>query len=101
MLGLIKKLFGAKDATPAPVEAAPTLIVDTADIAIAQLPDPSAVVVVPEAVVSAAVVEQAPAKKPAPKKPQAVKKPAVPKTATPKTPPKPKAPTKPKAKPAA
>ena len=99
MISLLKKLFGAKPAettaeVPYKVETAP--IVDTADIAIAQLPNPSAVVVVPEAVAPAAVVEQAPAKKPAPKKPQAVKKPAAP-----KTPPKPKAPAKPKAKPAA
>ena len=88
MLGLIKKLFGAKDAAPTPVEAAPAPIVDTADIAIAQSPDPVAAVV---AVAPATIVEQAPAKKPAPKKPQAAKKPAAPKTAKPKAPPKPKA----------
>ena len=93
MIGLLKKLFGAKPAettaeVPYKVEAAPAPAVE-------------AVVVVAEAVAPAAVVEQAPAKKPAPKKPQAVKKPAAPKTATPKAPPKPKAPAKPKAKPAA
>jgi small subunit ribosomal protein S2 len=94
MIGLLKKLFGAKPAeqtaeAPYKAEAAP---VDTADIAIAQLPEPAvAVVVVAEAVVPAAVVEQAPAKKPAPKKQQTAKKPAATKTATPKAPAKPKA----------
>ena len=106
MFKAIKEFFTGKPAevvaeVPYKVEATPAPVVDTADIAIAQLPNPSAVVVVPEAVAPAAVVEQAPAKKPAPKKPQAVKKPAAPKTATPKAPPKPKAPAKPTAKPAA
>ncbi len=92
MLGLIKKLFGAKDAAPAPVEAAaapveaaPALIVDTAtaDIAIAQLPDPRASVA---EVAPAVEAKKAPAKKSAPKKPPTAKKPAT---------------AKPKAKPAA
>ncbi len=90
MLGLIKKLFGAKDAAPAPVEAAaapveaaPAIIVDTADIAIAQLPDPRASVA---EVAPAVEAKKAPAKKSAPKKPPTAKKPAT---------------AKPKAKPAA
>jgi len=82
MLGLIKKLFGAKPAeqtaeVPYKVEAAPVIEL---------VPSPAPVVVA-----EAAVVEQAPAKKPAPKKQQFAKKPAAPKTAKPKTPPKPKA----------
>ena len=91
MLGLIKKLFGAKSAeqtaeVPYKVEAAPVI-----ELVPSPAPAVDAVVIVAEAVVPAAVVEQAPAKKPAPKKSQAVKKPAAPKTATPKTSPKPKA----------
>ena len=85
MIGLLKKLFGAKPAeqtaeVPYKVEAAP-----------ASTPAVEAVVVVPDAVVPTAVVEKAPAKKPAPKKQQFAKKPAAPKTAKPKAPPKPKA----------
>jgi hypothetical protein len=98
MLGLIKKLFGAKEAAPAPVE----VVSAPYKVDVAPAPAVDAVVVVPDAVVPAAVVEQAPAKKPAPKKQQFAKKPAAPKTAAPK--PKtatPKAPAKPKAKPAA
>ena len=87
MLGLIKKLFRAKDAAPAPVEAA------TAPYKVEVTPTPAveAVVVVPEAVVPAAVVKQAPAKKPAPKKQQFAKKPVAPKPAQVKSAPKPKA----------
>ena len=85
-----------------PEPAATTPIVDTADIAIAQLPDPGAVVVVPEAVVPAAVVEQASAKRePAKRGPAKPKAPTAPKAAAPKALPKPKAPVKPKTKPAA
>ena len=91
MLGLIKKLFGAKPAeqtaeVPYKVEAAPVI-----ELVPSPAPTVEAVVVVPEAVIPAAVVEQAPVKKPAPKKQQTAKKPAAPKTAKPKTPPKPKA----------
>ena len=88
MLGLIKKLFGAKPAeqtaeVPYKVEAAPVI-----ELVPAPAPSVEAVVVVPEAVVPAAVVEQAPktepqkkaapAKKAAPKKQQFAKKPPVP-----------------------
>ena len=93
MIGLLKKLFGAKPAeqtaeVPYKVEAAPVI-----ELVPSPSPAPAveAVVVVAEAVVPAAVVEQAPVKKPAPKKQQPVKKLAAPKTAKPKTPPKPKA----------
>ena len=75
MIGLLKKLFGAKPAE------------QTAEVPYKV----EAVVVVPDAVVPTAVVEKAPAKKPAPKKQQFAKKPAAPKTAKPKAPPKPKA----------
>jgi hypothetical protein len=83
MLGLIKKLFGSKPvesvAVPYKVETPP---VDTADIAIAQLPDPSAAAVSAEnKAVAVAKAKQAPAKK-APIK----------KAAAPKAPRKPKAP---------
>jgi hypothetical protein len=93
MIGLLKKLFGAKPAettaeVPYKVEAAPANVQAEG---VVEAPAASAVVVVPEAVAPAAVVEQASAKKPAPKKPQAAKKPVAPKTATPKTAPKPKA----------
>jgi hypothetical protein len=83
MFKAIKEFFTGKPAevvaeVPYKVEA----VVDTADIAIAQLPDPRAietVVVVPAAVVTAAVVEQAPAvKKPRAPKAPAVKKPRAP-----------------------
>ena len=80
-----------------PEPAATTPIVDTADIAIAQLPDPGAVVVVPEAVVSAAVVEQAPAAA-TPKKPRAPAKPKAVKAVVAKPPAAPKKPRAPKAK---
>lgn len=85
MIGLLKKLFGAKPAeqtaeVPYKVEAAP--VVESVPASAVE-----AVVVVPEAVAPATVVEQAPAEKPAPKKQQPAKKPAAPKTATPKAPP--------------
>ena len=91
MIGLLKKLFGAKPAeqtaeVPYKVEAASAPVVETTPMPVGI----EAVVAAPNAVVSAAVVEQAPAKKPAPKKPQAVKKPAAPKIVKPKAPPKPK-----------
>ena len=83
MLGLLKKMFGVKPAesveVPYKVETPP---VDTADIAIAQLPDPSAAAVSAEnKAVAVAKAKRAPAKK-APIK----------KTAVPKAPRKPKAP---------
>ena len=80
-----------------PEPAATTPIVDTADIAIAQLPDPGAVVVVPEAVVPAGVVEQAPAAA-TPKKPRAPAKPKAVKAVVAKAPAAPKKPRTPKAK---
>ena len=85
MIGLLKKLFGAKPVettaeVPYKVEAAPAPVIqDTADIAIAQLPDPTPKV--------EPVKKAAPAKKAAPKKAAPAKKPTAPK--------------KPKAKPAA
>ena len=93
MIGLLKKLFGAKPAettaeVPYKVEAAPAPAVETSPVV-------EAVVVVASSSSTAALIEQAPAKKPAPKKQQPVKKPVAPKTA------QPKAPAKPKAKPAA
>ena len=100
MIGLLKKLFGAKPAehtaeVPYKVETAPAPAVESA-------PAVEVVVVVPEAVVPAAVVEQAPAKKdPAKRGPAKPKAPTAPKAAAPKAPPKPKAPVKPKTKPAA
>ena len=100
MFKAIKEFFTGKPAevvaeVPYKVEATPAPVVDTADIAIAQLPD--TVVVVPAAIVPAAVVEQAPAKKvPAVKKPRAPK--AVPAVKAPKAPAvkKPRAPKAPK-----
>lgn len=98
MIGLLKKLFGAKPAeqtaeVPYKVEAAPATVVETAPMPIGI----EAVVATPNAVVPAAVVEQAPAKKaPAKRGPAKPKEPAAP-----KAPPKPKAPAKPKTKPAA
>jgi hypothetical protein len=97
MFKAIKEFFTGKPAevvaeVPYKVEA----VVDTADIAIAQLPDPAAVeavVVVPAAVVPAAIVEAVTAKKtPAVKKPRAPKAPAVVKTLAVKKPRAPKAP---------
>jgi len=83
MLGLIKKLFGSKPVesveVPYKVETPP---VDTADIAIAQLPNPSAAEVTAEnKAVAVAKAKRASAKK-APIK----------KAAAPKAPRKPKAP---------
>ena len=78
MLGLIKKLFGSKPVesveVPYKVETPP---VDTADIAIAQLPDPSAAAVSAEnKAVAVAKAKRAPAKKaPAPKAPRKPKAP--------------------------
>ena len=76
MLGLLKKMFGAKPVettteVPYKVEAA----VDTADIAIAQLPIPAAEVKAePEAPAKKAPVKKVPAKKTAapkvPRKPK-------------------------------
>jgi hypothetical protein len=104
MFKQIKEFFTGKPAevvaeVPYKVEVANapfSTIVDTADIAIAQLATPVA-----EQAVEAVVKPVAPAKKPAPKKQQPVKKTAAPKTAQPKSAPKPKAPPKPKAKPSA
>ena len=83
MLGLIKKLFGGKPAEPVAVPyKVETPPVDTADIAIAQLPDPSAAeVTANNKAVAVAKAKRAPAKK-APVK----------KAAAPKAPRKPKAP---------
>ena len=103
MIGLLKKLFGAKPAeqtaeVPYKVEAAPATVVETAPMPIGI----EAVVATPNAVVPAAVVEQAPAKKPPAKRgPAKLKEPAAPKATAPKAAPKPKAPVKPKTKPAA
>jgi hypothetical protein len=96
MLSFIKKIFGSKPAeTVAEVPYKVEAVIDTADIAIAQLPTPVA-----EQAVEAVVKSVAPVKKPAPKKQQFAKKPAAPKTAQPKTQTKPKTPPKPKTKPA-
>jgi hypothetical protein len=90
MLGLIKKLFGGKPAEPVAVPyKVETPPVDTADIALAQLPDGGAAVVTPTAAevtaenkaVAVAKAKRAPSKK-APIK----------KAAAPKAPRKPKAP---------
>ena len=96
MIGLLKKLFGAKPAE-ATAEVPYKVEVPTA------VGEPPATVVAVEG--AGAVEVAATAKKPAPKKQQFAKKPAAPKTATPKAAPKPKtttpkAPAKPKAKPA-
>jgi hypothetical protein len=99
MLGLIKKLFGAKDVAPTPVEAAPAPYkVDAPAVEAAVEAAPATVVVVE----GAGDVQITPAVKPA-KKP-AAKKPAAPKPASKpasKPAPKPKTAPKPKAKPAA
>ena len=118
MIGLLKKLFGAKPAeqtaeVPYKVEAAPETVVETAPMPIGI----EAVVATPNTVVLAAVVEQAPAKQapakqapakqapakqaPAKRGPAKPKAPTAPKAAAPKALPKPKAPVKPKTKPAA
>ena len=81
MLGLIKKLFGSKTvesvAVPYKVETPP---VDTADIAIAQLPDPSAAeVTAKNKAVAVAKAKRAPAKKAPAKKAPAPKAPRKPK----------------------
>ena len=88
MFKAIKEFFTGKPAevvaeVPYKVEAtpAPSPVVDTADIAIAQLPDTA--VVVANAIVPAAVVEKAPAVK-KPRAPKAV--PAVPAVKAPKAP---------------
>jgi hypothetical protein len=101
MIGFIKKLFGSK-----PEEVA-TPVVDTADIALAQLPAGGAAMVeaansapykVPEPAATTPiplVAEVAPKKKPAPKKQQFAKKaPAAKKPATAKAPAKKPAPKK-------
>jgi hypothetical protein len=90
MIGLLKKLFGAKPAettaeVPYKVEATPIPAGTEASVIAVISPVVESVVVVAEAVVPEAVIDQAPAKK----------------TAQPKAAPKPKAPAKPKAKPAA
>ena len=81
MLGLIKKLFGSTSAEPVAVPyKVETPPVDTADIAIAQLPDPSAAAVSAEnKAVAVAKAKRAPAKKPAVKKAAAPKAPRKPK----------------------
>ena len=93
MFKAIKEFFTGKPAevvaeVPYKVEAtpAPSPVVDTADIAIAQLPDTA--VVVTNAIVPAAVVEKAPAvKKPrAPKAVPAVKAPKAPAVKKPRAP---------------
>ena len=93
MFKAIKEFFTGKPAevvaeVPYKVEAtpAPSPVVDTADIAIAQLPDTA--VVVTNAIVPAAVVEKAPAvKKPrAPKAVPAVKDPKAPAVKKPRAP---------------
>jgi hypothetical protein len=90
MLGLIKKLFGSKPVesaeVPYKVETPP---VDTADIALAQLPDGGAVVVEPTA---AKVTAENKAAAVAKAKRAPTKKPAVKKAPAPKAPRKPKAP---------
>jgi hypothetical protein len=92
MIGLLKKLFGAKPAeqtaeAPYKAETVSAPVVETAPMPVGI----EAVIATPTVVVAESVVEQAPAKKPAPKKPQTVKKPAAPKTAQPKAAPKTKA----------
>jgi hypothetical protein len=85
MIGLLKKLFGVKPAeqtadAPYKVEAAP--VVDTADIALAQMPNGAAAIVeAPKAEAPKAEPKKkaAPAKKAAPKKPATAKKPPAPK----------------------
>jgi hypothetical protein len=99
MLGLLKKLFGAKPAAetaevPYKVETPAPETVKETPVAVTALGEPPATVVV-EGAGAVEVAKEAPAKKPAPKKQQAAKKPAAQKAA------KPKAPRKPKAKPAA
>ena len=93
MFKAIKEFFTGKPAevvaeVPYKVEAtpAPSPVVDTADIALAQLPDTA--VVVTNAIVPAAVVEKAPAvKKPrAPKAVPAVKAPKAPAVKKPRAP---------------
>ena len=88
MLGLIKKLFGSKPAEPVAVPyKVETPPVDTADIAIAQLPDPIAAVIEPTAAevsaenkaVAVAKAKRAPAKKAPVKKAVAPKAPRKPK----------------------
>lgn len=77
MLGLLKKMFGIKPAettaeVPYKIEAAPAPVIqDYADIAIAQLPDPTPKV--------EPVKKAAPAKKTTPKKATPVKKATAPK----------------------
>jgi len=76
MIGLLKKLFGAKPAeqtaeAPYKAEAVSAPVVETAPMPVGI----EAVVATPTVVVAEAVVEQAPAKKPAPKKTQSAPKP--------------------------
>ena len=82
MLGLIKKLFGSKPAEPVAVPyKVETPPVDTADIAIAQLPDPSAAAVSAEnKAVAVAKAKRVSAKKAPIKKAAAPKAPRKPTT---------------------
>ena len=82
MLGLIKKLFGSKPAEPVAVPyKVETPPVDTADIAIAQLPDPSAAEVTAEnKAVAVAKAKRVSAKKAPIKKAAAPKAPRKPTT---------------------
>ncbi len=99
MLGLLKKLFGAKPAAetaeaPYKVETPVVETVKETPVVVTALGEPPATVVV-EGAGAVEIAKEKPAKKSAPKKQQAPKKPAAPKSV------KPKAPRKPKSKPAA
>lgn len=98
MIGLIKKLFGAKETAPTPAVEAPSTnwpFPRPIESAPYKVPEPEATAPIPSVVET--VVEAPPAKKPAAKKPATPKKAPAPKS----VPVKSTVVRKPKAKPAA